>query len=110
PTRYHRLVEPGTRFVYYRGRRRRGGGVRPQVYLGTGLVGAISPSSTAGRLVCQIDDFERFEPLVPFKVDGRYLERDAQPMGARAGLYFRQGVRRIDAATFRRICSLAEAD
>lgn len=41
PRMYRRLVVPGTRFLYYRGRRKVGGGRQPQVYFGSGLVGAI---------------------------------------------------------------------
>ena len=41
PVRYRKKIQPGRPFVYYRGRRRVGGGRQPQVYLGTGIVGDI---------------------------------------------------------------------
>jgi hypothetical protein len=109
PTRYRNRVRPGEPFVYYRGRRRAEGGLQPQVYLGTGVVGAIRPSETEGRLVCSIEDFDPFPSPLPFKLDGDYLE----PLGAvppdRAGLYFRQGVREIDEETYARILAAAAA-
>jgi hypothetical protein len=106
PTLYRRLVEPGVDFVYYRGRRKQGGGTQPQVYLGVGRIGAVEPSSQVGRLICRIDDYEAFPIPVPFKIDGRYLETGAQPLGSRAGLYFRRGVRQVDQAVYRRIRKL----
>lgn len=106
PTVYHPLVQPGLEFVYYRGRRKQGGGVQPQVYLGAGRIGSIHSSPHQGRLICLIDDFNSFDVPVPFKVDGRYLEPDAQPLGSRAGLYFRRGVRRVGEDVYHRICEL----
>jgi hypothetical protein len=106
PIAYRQLVEPGVEFVYYRGRKKKGGGTQPQVYLGMGRVGAVKPSSHAGRLVCLIEDYKAFDVPVPFKGDGKYLETGAQPLGPRAGLYFRRGVRRIDEDVYRRICTL----
>ena len=109
PTLYRNRIRTGEPFVYYRGRRRAEGGLQPQVYLGTGVVGAIRPSETEGRLVCSIKDFDPFTSPLPFKLDGDYLE----PLGSvppdRAGLYFRQGVREIDEETFARILAAAAA-
>jgi hypothetical protein len=109
PTLYRNRIRPGEPFVYYRGRRRAEGGLQPQVYLGTGVVGAIRPSETEGRLLCSIEDFDPFTSPLPFKLDGGYLE----PLGGvppdRAGLYFRQGVREIDEETYARILAAAAA-
>lgn len=106
PTMYRHLVEPGVEFVYYRGRKKKGGGTQPQVYLGAGKVGVVQPSSHTGRLVCLVEDYQPFQAPVPFKIDGKYLEAAAQPLGPRAGLYFRRGVRSIEGDIYRRICSL----
>lgn len=105
PKRYQRLIRPGERFVYYRGRRKRGGGTQLQVYLGVGTIGAVA-KSRRDRLKCSIEDFEEFKSPVPFKIDGRYLEAGAQAYGRRAGLHYRQGVRQIDQATWDHIRAL----
>jgi Domain of unknown function (DUF3883) len=102
PTRYRKKIRPGEPFVYYRSRARAGGGRQPQVYLGTGIIGEIRESSTAGRLICQILDGEEFIVPLPFKdAKGNYLEPD----GSRRG-YFQQGVRGIPEDAFQRIVAL----
>ncbi len=89
PRRYKRLVVSGTPFVYYRGRRRQGGRTGPQLYLGQGKIGEVTQSRD-GLLKCSIEAFQPFEPPVPFKVDGVYLERRAAEYGSKSGLYFAQ--------------------
>ena len=102
PARYRKRIQPGRRFVYYRGRRRASGGRQPQVYLGTGIIGDIRESATGGRLVCQILDGEEFlEPLLFKDEVGTHLEPD----GSRSG-YFQQGVREIPEEAFQRILAL----
>lgn len=105
PVRYRKRIQSGRRFVYYRGRRRPGGGRQPQVYLGAGIIGDISESVTPGRLVCRILDPEEFLVPLPFKDEhGLHLE----PGGSRSG-YFQQGVREISEEDFQRILALAGA-
>jgi len=105
PARYRKRIQSGRRFVYYRGRRKPGGGRQPQVYLGAGIIGDISESITPGRLVCQILDPEEFLVPLPFKDEhGVHLE----PGGSRSG-YFQQGVREISEEDFQRILALAGA-
>jgi hypothetical protein len=102
PAQYRKKIQPGRPFVYYRGRRRVGGGRQPQVYLGTGIVGDIRESATPGRLICQVLDPDEFVEPLPFKNDdGTYLE----PGGSRSG-YFQQGVREIPEDAFQRIVAL----
>jgi hypothetical protein len=102
PARYRKKIQPGRPFVYYRGRRRVGGGRQPQVYLGTGIVGDIRESAIPGRLICRVLDPDEFVEPVPFKnEDGTYLE----PGGSRSG-YFQQGVREIPEEAFQRIVAL----
>lgn len=110
PTRYRNRIQTGEPFIYYRGRRRAEGGVQPQVYLGTGVIGEIRPSSNAGLLLCAIEDFERFREFVPFKLGGDYLEPIGKLPRERAGLYFREGVRSITEETFARILGVAAAE
>lgn len=107
PRMYRNLIREGEPFVYYRGRQRAGGGVRPQAYLGTGVVGAIRPSDTLGRLVCAVRDVEMFTTPVPFKIDGTHLEPLGSIPASNAGRYFQRGVRRIDDVTFGRILTVA---
>jgi hypothetical protein len=76
PSRYRNLVREGDRFVYYRGRRRLGGGTQPQVYLGAGVVGPIGKSiSDPDRLVCDVLDWSPFPTPLYFKDrNGSYYE------------------------------------
>jgi hypothetical protein len=105
PGRYRKRIQPGRRFVYYRGRRRAGGGRQPQAYLGSGIVGDIRDSETPKRLICQILDGEQFLVPLPFKDEhGVHLEPD----GSRSG-YYQQGVREIPEDAFQRILGLAGA-
>lgn len=105
PSRYRKRIQPGRRFVYYRGRRRAGGGRQPQVYLGAGIVGDIRESDKPDRLVCQVLDGEEFVVPLPFKDEhGLYLEPGASRRG-----YFQQGVREISEDSFQRILALAGA-
>lgn len=106
PTQYRNLVTTGERFVYYRGRRRPGGGVQPQVYLGTGIVGPVTPSpAKSGHLVCEVEDWDPFAEPLPFKdPEGRYYE----PGADQGGLYWQPGVRRIGPDVFDRIVQAAE--
>ena len=102
-SRYRRLIVPGETFVYYRGRLDRHRRRQPQVYLGTGVVGEVTPSLVADRSVCQVLDYTPFaEPLFFKRTDGTYYE----PNGVRKG-YFQPGVRRIDEDTFAEIVEAA---
>lgn len=110
PVRYERLIQPGVGFVYYRGRRRADGETGPQEYTGVGLIGRIRTGSAEGLLICSIVAYRRFESPVYFKQDGEYLEKAAAAYGARAGLYFRQGVRQISSEVFDAILSVANVE
>jgi len=109
PTMYRSRIRTGERFIYYRGRRRADGSLQPQVYLGAGVVGSISSSTSQGRLVCEIKDFRAFDPPIGFKDGDEYLEPLGKVPPSKAGLYFRQGVRVISEATFTRILAAADA-
>ena len=106
PSRFRNRIKTGDRFVYYRGRRRTGGGRQPQVYLGVGVVGEIRRSQVEGRLVCDVLDGSPFAEPVPFKdANGRHLE----PGGASSG-YFQPGVRKISEEVYTEIVSRAGAE
>lgn len=101
PRQYRNLVSTGERFVYYRGRRRADGGTQPQVYLGTGIVGAVAPSPVRpDYLVCAVERWEPFAEPLPFKnADGTYFE----PGATQGGYYLQAGVRRIGEDVYERI-------
>jgi hypothetical protein len=106
PIMYRRAVQPGERFIYYRGRGRKDGRRGPQVYFGTGVIGDIvSNPAIPGRLICRILDYRAFATPIPFKSapDG-YLEL----AGKRRG-YFQRGVRTITPKEFSSILSAANA-
>ncbi len=109
PRLYQNLIRPGERFVYYRGRRRAVGGTQPQVYLGVGVVGHVHGSPTDGLLRCVVTDYEPFETPLPFKSGDAYYETPANGLGARAGLHFRRGVRRIAETDYERILQHGDA-
>src|SRR5262245_34385291 len=68
PTMYQRMIHPGERFVYYKGRKTKGGGRAPQIYFGTGIVGEVRPDVVLpSRLVCDVLDFAPFLRPLPFK-------------------------------------------
>src|SRR4051812_15161292 len=79
PSRYRRLIQPGERFVYYRGRRSKAGTRIPQVYFGCGVVGNIAPDGgDGGRLVCEVLDYKPFAHPISFKnPQGKYFENGA---------------------------------
>lgn len=101
PLRYRNLVREGERFVYYRGRRQPLGGVQPQAYLGTGIVGTVHASTrNSQRLVCEIEDWCPFDEPLYFKdAAGNYYE----PGGKQGGYYWQVGVRSLSEGTFERI-------
>jgi hypothetical protein len=99
-------VQPGERFVYYRGGRRTHGPRVTPVYLGAGMVGHIS--EVGGRFRCTICDFKPFTNPPPFKdANGLYREPEANNRRA-VGFYFQTGVRTIDQAAYDAICKAGE--
>lgn len=105
PRQYRKLIVTGEVFVYYRGRRTVEGPSRPQAYLGTGVIGTIFEAPDEQRMSCAVEDYVPFPVPLGFKDLGTYFEVAATSYGARAGLYFRNGVRHIDNSTFIHIVS-----
>ena len=106
PKMYLRLMQPGERFVYYRGRKRQTGGRAPQVYFGTGIVGTVRPDPThTGRFLCDVLDYIAFGSPVFFRRGpSDYLESGGERRG-----YFQQGVRTISEYDFAAIMAAAGA-
>jgi hypothetical protein len=100
PPRYRTLIQPGERFVYYRGRRRADGSSQTPSYLGCGTVGKIT--EIGERLRCTVVDYQEFKHPVLFKVCDIYREPDANQRKA-IGFYFQVGVRSIDQRAFDKI-------
>ena len=105
PSRYRRAIQPGERFVYYKGRRTLDGGRVGQIYFGAGVVGRCeADAKQPDRFTCEILDYRAFSAPVPFKdARGEYLESGAVRRG-----YFQPGVRAISDGDFARILAAAE--
>jgi hypothetical protein len=102
PARYRFLIQPGERFVYYRGGRRTHGPRETPVYLGAGTVGGVT--EIGERFRCSIENYKPFKRPVPFKdAKGRYREPEANNRKA-VGFYYEPGVRTIDQNTYDAIC------
>ena len=97
PARYRKLIQPGERFVYYRGRRRADGSSQTPSYLGCGTVGKITEISD--RFRCTIENYQEFKNPVPFKEGDTYREPEANQRKA-IGFYFQVGVRPIDQRSY----------
>jgi hypothetical protein len=100
PAQYRKRIEAGEQFIYYRGTSSSEPG-----YFATGIIGAIRPSRTAGRIVCEVVDVSFFDEPVPLKdkVTGEYFEE----VGPNR-VSMRQGVRRIEAWRAAQILRLAD--
>ena len=100
PSRYRKLIQEGESFVYYRGRRKAGGGIQPQVYFGMGTVGLIrEDAKDPHHLQCAIVNYVQFPTPVPFRAeDGSPLEASGDRRG-----YYQPGVRRITDEEFNEI-------
>ncbi len=100
PDLYLGRILPGTPFVYH---------LAVRGYTGTGIVGAVRPSTLVGRSVCEILDYQGFDVDVPLKrPDGFYYE--ANPEAGKLNVYWAQGVRPVSVAQFESIvaASLSE--
>jgi hypothetical protein len=102
PARYRKLIQPGERFVYYRGGRRTHGSRETPVYLGAGTVGDVTEFGE--RFRCLIKNYEPFKHPLPFKdANGLYREPEANNRKA-VGFYYEPGVRTIDQIAYDAIC------
>jgi hypothetical protein len=105
PTRYRKLMIPGTPFIYYRGTRARQLGLSGPAYFGSGVVGTIEELPNR-KLQADILDYVEFPQAVHFRgEDGEYLE----PLAATRPVFWREGIRQIDDGSFERILELASS-
>lgn len=97
PNVYRSLVQPGERFVYYRGVRRALGGRRPAPeYFGSGVIEAVwrDPSvptespKRSWKWFCSLIDYVQFDNPVSWKKSGETIEQIPRNL-------FGNGVRRI---------------
>ena len=58
---YRRLVLEGEPFVYYRGRKKKGGGGQLQVYFGTGVIGAIGRTQMIQNV--SVREIQNYQPF-----------------------------------------------
>lgn len=105
PNQYKGKIQPGERFVYYRGVHRADGRRAAAEYFGHGRIGAVWPDpATLGAArpawFCAIEDYAPFAPPVPAKPNGVFYEAIPSNM-------WRSGVRSLDDATFAQILAAA---
>lgn len=94
PRRYRRQMQPGTPFLYYRGRRAAALRLPGKVYFGSAVLGA-APDTGEATLLAEVLDYVEFdEPVSIRRPDGEYFERAA--VGNTS--YWRRGVRTVDDA------------
>lgn len=98
PERYQAYVQPGDRFIYYRGSRSGAAG-----YFGDGVVGDIKHSAKPAHLIAEVNDVVLYDELVALKDSaGNYYET-----GSTKGTNWANGVRRISDGAFERITGFA---
>ena len=109
PKKYARLIQPGAKFVYYKGRLKDKSFSKERLsddphYFGSGVIGKIFPDrkSDKGDLFATIDSYKVFSAPVGFKDAGNYIEA---PDILKPTNHWRDAVRPISAKTFNRIVS-----
>jgi predicted HNH restriction endonuclease len=114
PTRYLKIIEPGTKIIYYKGRLT-DAAYKPYRlssdphYFGIGVIGAISRDDTSGKndYFASIESYKKFARSVSFKIDGKPIE--TVPINKKQN-YWRDGVRAIDKNIYERIINIAGID
>ncbi|WP_425618103.1 HNH endonuclease [Anatilimnocola sp. NA78] len=114
PKRYTKILQPGVRVIYYKGRLKnavfKDDRLSPAPhYFGMATVGQVfqDSASVKGDLYCDIEDYVEFSKALLAKVDDDYLE-DIPP--SQAANYWRDGVRRISTAVYEQIVEWAAAE
>lgn len=112
PSKYLRLMSPGTKFIYYKSkiRNKKFAASRlsnSQHYFGKGTIkDVVKDGNASSSYFAQIADYVLFKHAVDFKVKGEYLEKK----GHTRSNYFRDGVREISTTTYNRILSMTNLD
>ncbi|WP_300433726.1 DUF3883 domain-containing protein [Christiangramia sp.] len=114
PAKYHQILTPGTKVIYYKGKLKdkRFEDLRLSKdphYFGVAIIGDIYLDENASKkeFYCDILAYQPFDSAVPFKLNGQYIE--TIPENKKSN-YWRDGVREISKKTFDRILELAEAE
>jgi predicted HNH restriction endonuclease len=111
PKKYIRILQPGTKVIYYKGN------LKDSIYrdkrlsdmahyFGIATIGALydDDNSHKGDLFAVIEGFTPFENPILIKYKDEYLE---EIPASKLSNYWRDGVRKIDQATYEKILSLA---
>lgn len=104
PNGYRNKIVPGTKFIYYRGKRRKSGVGEPE-YFGWGVIGDVmkDPASDPDRAarqkwIAEIAEYWPFSRPIPFRgPSGEYLETGTRSVVKN---FFGVGVRNIDPDRF----------
>lgn len=107
PSRYRPILQPGVQLIHYKGRLQDPAFSPKRLsdephYFGVSTAGQISPdkNSTKGDLFLEILNYRRFSEAVPHRINGNTLEKIPP---SRQANFWRDGVRRADADTYRTI-------
>lgn len=113
PSKYSRILTPGTKVIYYKGKLKdkRFEDVRlsnEPHYFGVGIIGDnyLDRNASKKEYYCDILTYQPFDLAVPFKINGDYLEPIPK---SKKSNYWRDGVREVTKKTFDKILELASA-
>lgn len=111
PSKYRRILTPGTRAIYYKGKLRNKSFENTRLsnephYFGVALIGDhyLDKSASKKEYHCDILNYQPFESAVPFRVNGEYIESIPE---SKKSNYWRDGVREVTKETFDKILELA---
>ena len=111
PSKYNRILAPGTKVIYYKGKLKdkKFEDVRlsnDPHYFGVALIGDnyLDKNSSKKEYYCDILTYQPFDKSVPFKINGDYLEPIPE---SKKSNYWRDGVREVTKETFDKILELA---
>ena len=111
PSKYSRILSPGTKVIYYKGKLKdkRFEDVRLSKdphYFGVAIIGDnyLDKSASKKEFYCDILTYQPFDKAVSFKMNGDYLEPIPE---SKKNNYWRDGVREVTKNTFDKILELA---
>ena len=111
PSKYSRILSPGTKVIYYKGKLKdkRFEDVRLSKdphYFGVAIIGDnyLDKSASKKEFYCDILTYQPFDKAVSFKMNGDYLEPIPE---SKKTNYWRDGVREVTKNTFDKILELA---
>jgi hypothetical protein len=113
PSKYNRILSPGTKVIYYKGKLKdkKFEDIRlsnnPH-YFGVAIIGDnyLDKNASKKEYYCDILTFQPFDEPVPFKINGAYLESIPE---SKKSNYWRDGVREVTKETFDKILELASS-